>query len=91
VRNEKRKILILTLILGLFLLSYSSSFAEIRIFFSPKGGIAKEIIKQIDNAQEYIDITMYSFTSESIAEAIVRAKNRGVEIRILMDRGAVSR
>ncbi|MEA3486011.1 MAG: phospholipase D family protein, partial [Candidatus Aerophobetes bacterium] len=58
-----------------------------RIFFSPKGGIAEEIIKQIDNAQEYIDIAMYSFTYEPIAEAIIRAKNRGVKIRILMDKG----
>lgn len=72
--------LILVLILSL------PSFAEIKIFFSPKGGIAEEIIRQIDNAQDYIDITMYSFTSEPISEAIVRAKNRGVEIRILMDK-----
>ncbi len=83
---RKRKILILTLIFALFLFSYVSSFAEIKIFFSPNGGIAEEIIKQIDNAQEYIDIAMYSFTSEPIAEAVVRAKGRGVEIRILMDK-----
>lgn len=30
---------------------------------------------------------MYSFTYEPIAEAIVRAKNRGVKVRILMDKG----
>lgn len=64
-----------------------SSFAEIRVFFSPKGGVAEEIIKQIDNAESYIDIAMYSFTYEPIAEAIIRAKNRGVQIRILMDKG----
>lgn len=29
---------------------------------------------------------MYSFTYEPIAEAIIRAKNRGVKIRILMDK-----
>jgi len=63
-----------------------SSFAEIRVFFSPKGGAAEEIIKQIDNAESYIDIAMYSFTYEPIAEAIIRAKNRRVKIRILMDK-----
>jgi len=73
--------------LGLFLFFYSPSFAEIRIFFSPKGDRTEEIIKQINSAQEYIDIAIYSFTYEPIAEAIVRAKNRGVEIRILMDKG----
>ena len=84
---RKRKIFISILTLGLFLFPYGSSFAKIRIFFSPKGGAAEEIIKQIDNAESYIDIAMYSFTYEPIAEAIIRAKNRGVKIRILMDKG----
>jgi len=61
-------------------------FSEIKIFFSPKGGASEEIIRQIDNAESYIDIAMYSFTYELIAEAVIRAKNRGVEIRILMDK-----
>ena len=71
----------------MFLFSYGSSFAKIRVFFSTKRGAAEEIIKQIDNAESYIDIAMYSFTYEPIAEAIIRAKNRGVKIRILMDKG----
>jgi len=29
---------------------------------------------------------MYSFTYEPISEAIIRAKNRGIKIRILMDK-----
>jgi len=82
-----RKIITLILILGLFLFSHSFSFAEIRIFLSPEGGIAEEIIRQIDNAREYIDIAIYSFTYEPVAEAIIKAKNRGVKIRILMDKG----
>ncbi len=32
------------------------------------------------------DIAMYSSTNDLIAESIVRAKNRGVKIRILMDK-----
>jgi len=84
---KKGKLLTSILILALFLFSHSFSFAEIRIFFSPKGGIAEEIIRQIDNAQEYIDIAIYSFTYEPLAGAIIRAKNRGVKIRVLMDKG----
>jgi len=83
---RKRKILISILILSLFLFSYGSSFAKIRVFFSPKGGAVEEIIKQTDNAESYIDIAMYSFTYEPIAEAIIRAKNRGVKIHSLMDK-----
>jgi len=72
---------------ALILLVFSlPSLAEIKIFFSPNGGIADEIIKQIDASQKYIDIAMYSFTSQPIAEAIIRAKNRGVKARILLDK-----
>jgi len=74
------------LILSLVLIINLPCFSEIKILFSPKGGIAEEIIRQIDNAQEYIDIAIYSFTYEPIAGAIIRAKRRGVKIRILMDR-----
>ena len=84
---RKGKILVLAIALSLYLFFYSPSFAEIKVLFSPKGGIAEEITKQIDNAQEYIDIAMYSLTYEPIAEAIIRAKKRGVKIRILMDKG----
>jgi len=34
---------------------------------------------------------MYSFTYEPIAEALIRAKNRGIKIRILMDKGQSQR
>lgn len=71
----------------LILLLFSlPSLAEIKIFFSPNGGIREEIISQIDTAQEYIDIAMYSFTSEAIAEAVVRARERGIRVRILLDK-----
>jgi len=76
-----------SLALVLLLIVSLPSFSEIKIFFSPNGGGAQEIISQIDNAESYIDIAMYSFTYEPIAEAIVRAKNRGVKVRILMDKG----
>ena len=82
----RKKISVLILVLSFFLFSYGLSFGEIRVFFSPKGGIAEEIIRQIDNAQGYIDIAMYSFTYQPIAEAVVEAKHRGVKIRVLMDR-----
>jgi len=77
---------LLASILVLVLLAYTASYAEIKVFFSPDGGAAEEIIRQIENAESYIDIAMYSFTYEPIAEAVIRAKNRGVRVRILMDK-----
>ncbi len=83
----RHRIAFLFAVIGSLLIINLSSFAEIRVFFSPKGGAGEEIIKQIDNAESYVDIAIYSFTYETIAEAIIRAKNRGIKIRILMDKG----
>jgi len=82
-RSRLKKLIPVALI---FLLFSLPSLAEIKIFFSPNGGIKEEIIKQIDNAESHIDISMYSFTSEPIAEALVQAKNRGIRVRILLDK-----
>ncbi len=69
----------------LFLLTANLQ-ADTRVFFSPKGGCTNEVITHINNAQKTIDIAIYSFTSEPIAHALVRVEDRGVQIRILMDK-----
>jgi phosphatidylserine/phosphatidylglycerophosphate/cardiolipin synthase-like enzyme len=56
-----------------------------KTYFSPKGGAADHIIGFIDRTKETLDIAVYSITHDGIAQAIIRAKNRGVKIRILTD------
>lgn len=45
----------------------------------------KEIIALIDAAQEHIYFAIYTFTLPSIADALIAAKKRGVEVRGLVD------
>lgn len=47
----------------------------------------KEIIALIDSAKKYIYFAIYTFTLSDIADALVRAKKRGVEVRGLVDSG----
>lgn len=56
--------------------------------FSPEDG--HEIIDLIDSAEKSIDIEMYVFTSRDAVEALERAKQRGVEIRIIIERDIIS-
>ena len=70
----------------LFLILPSSLYPDTKVFFSPKGGCTNEVITHINNAQKTIDIAIYSFTSEPIAQALVKVEDRGVQIRILMDK-----
>lgn len=55
----------------------------VKLFFSPNGGCAQHIIDTINQAEKEIYIAIYSFTQPSIANALVAAKKRGVDIHIL--------
>jgi hypothetical protein len=54
-------------------------------FFSPYGGVATRIVQEIQRARTSIDIAIYTFTQNEIADALIAAKNRGVAIRIIAD------
>ncbi|MBC7332225.1 MAG: phospholipase D family protein [Synergistetes bacterium] len=62
-----------------------SSALSIEVYFSPKGGCENRIVELIDAAQSSIDIAMYTFTNSKIARALVKAHERGVKIRVLLD------
>ncbi len=49
------------------------------------GGVDQELIKVIDQAQKTIDLAAYEFDLENVAHALVRAKGRGVTVRMVTD------
>lgn len=59
--------------------------AEVQVFFSPHGGCTTEAVSEIDQAKRNILVQAYSFTSEQIAKALIRAQERGVAVRIVVD------
>lgn len=54
--------------------------------FSPHQGASDLIIKTIANARESIDVAAYSFTSMAIAEALINAHRKGIEVRVVLDK-----
>ena len=60
--------------------------AEIDVFFSPHGGTQAAMIKHIDAAQAEIFVAAYSLTADPIANALLRAAKRGVQVHLLVDR-----
>ncbi|MDD5303190.1 MAG: phospholipase D-like domain-containing protein [Elusimicrobia bacterium] len=54
--------------------------------FSPNAGIEKALVRAIEASKLTISIAMFSFFSQPIAEALLRAKDRGVKIQIVMDK-----
>ena len=49
---------------------------------------ADRLIKVIDDADSYVYFAIYYFTKSSIADALIRAKHRGVNVIGIMDREA---
>lgn len=54
-------------------------------YFSPKRGATDTLVGFIDKCKETIDAAVYSITHDKIADALVRAHQRGVRIRIITD------
>jgi phosphatidylserine/phosphatidylglycerophosphate/cardiolipin synthase-like enzyme len=60
--------------------------APTQVYFSPNGGCADAIIKEITHAKSEILIQAYSFTSAPIAKALVGAHKRGVKVEAVLDK-----
>ncbi|MCX8170390.1 MAG: phospholipase D family protein [Candidatus Bathyarchaeota archaeon] len=60
------------------------------IYFSPKGGCASAIINWIKRANSSIYILIYSFTLDSIGEALIEAYNRGVDVKAVFEKGQIT-
>jgi phosphatidylserine/phosphatidylglycerophosphate/cardiolipin synthase-like enzyme len=55
--------------------------------FAPEDPITELILKEIAEAHQRIDVLAFVFTSERIAAALVDAQNRGVTVRVVIERG----
>jgi phosphatidylserine/phosphatidylglycerophosphate/cardiolipin synthase-like enzyme len=64
----------------------SQALPPVQVYFSPKGGCTEACVKEIDNARKMILVQAYSFTSAPIAKALVEAHNRGVDVRVILDK-----
>ena len=60
------------------------------VSFSRVDDTSSLISTWISKANSSIEVAVYSFTQDSIADALVSAKNRGVAVRVLMDSGTIS-
>jgi hypothetical protein len=62
-----------------------STLAKTDVYFSLYDNPQKEIIKNINQAEAFINIAMYIFTDRDIALPLVKAYERGVKVRLYLD------
>jgi len=65
--------------------------SSLNVYFSPDGGATRELVRLIDSAQKSVDVQAYSFTSKPVIKALISAKDRGVDVEIILDRSNVER
>ena len=75
----------LALLLGLPLLT-SATEPSVQVGFSPEGTARQLVLDTIASAETSIQILAYAFQSKDIAQALIAAHQRGVEVRIVVDK-----
>jgi phosphatidylserine/phosphatidylglycerophosphate/cardiolipin synthase-like enzyme len=87
-RNTKFSILAFLIII-LTLTLCLSSLAKTEVYFSLYDNPQKAIIKNINQAETYINIAMYTFTDKEIALSLANAQKIGVKVRVYLDRSQI--
>jgi phosphatidylserine/phosphatidylglycerophosphate/cardiolipin synthase-like enzyme len=59
---------------------------DIKVYFSPHGGCTEAVVRAVNGAQKQVLVEAYSFTSEPIAEALIAAEKRGVDVEVILDK-----
>lgn len=64
--------------------------AEVYTYFSPDDGVMQALVDAIDSAEESIYFLAFSFTLDDLGDALVRAQQRGVAVRGIMDNAQIN-
>ena len=57
----------------------------LEVAFSPDEGSEALVVRVIDSAKAELRVLSYSFTSATVTSALLRAKKRGVDVRLVAD------
>jgi hypothetical protein len=83
---QRRRPVYLVAVLCCALLSARVSADPLSVYFSPNGGCTQAIVEEVGKAKKTVRVQAYSFTSEPIANALVAAKRRGVDVEAILDK-----
>lgn len=63
---------------------------EIEVYFSPQDKTSSRIVKLINGAKRYIYVPTFLITHKDITQALISAKKRNVDVRIIIDANSVN-
>ncbi len=59
-------------------------------YFCPEDNCSGHLIMLIDNANTSVHAAVYSFTLDSVSDALIRAKQRGVDVKVVVEKDQLS-
>lgn len=74
------------LFLCVLLVVRQASAATMDVWYAPEDEPLKHVVQMYDHAQRYIFVAVYALTSPQAVKALVEAKKRGVDVRVITDR-----
>ncbi|BAN36187.1 putative endonuclease protein [Sulfuricella denitrificans skB26] len=63
----------------------------VQVLFTPEDDATGQIVQAIEHAQRQVLVQTFSFTSREISEALISAKQRGVDVRVVTDADQIRR
>ncbi|MGE3977992.1 MAG: phospholipase D-like domain-containing protein [Nitrospira sp.] len=82
----RRGFLVWLLAAVLFGPSLEVSAASVEVWYGPEDRPLEHLVRMYDRAQRYIFVAVYGLTSPLTVKALVEAKRRGVDVRVVTDR-----
>jgi phosphatidylserine/phosphatidylglycerophosphate/cardiolipin synthase-like enzyme len=73
------------ILLSLCVLQVSPALAETEAIFSPERSIKESLLKECESVASTMDVAVREITSPDMANALLKAKGRGVKVRVIAD------
>ncbi len=77
-------------LLIVFSVQVSYALALCQAFFTPQDNLTSLFISMVDAEQKSIQGAMYMFTDKKIAQSLINAQKRGVDVQIIIDQISMS-
>ncbi|MBU6447645.1 hypothetical protein KGQ24_02285 [Patescibacteria group bacterium] len=68
----------------------ANQYAQTKVYYSLDGQADKAIVAAIQNARTYVYFAVYTLTKENIANALIAAKIRGLDVRGILDANQIT-
>lgn len=83
-KQTAKGVLFLTFYFFLFT-SVGRAGMAVQACFSPLGKCSNHLVRELSQAQKEILVAVYAFTSEELAWALAKARQRGVKVQVVLD------